>query len=202
VTIIASTGPVMIDVPQVTGLSPTAAEAALRKAGLTPGAVTMAGSSTIPAGEVISTNPVAGTSWPQSRQVGITVSAGPPLPDFFGQPVAAAQAAAAQGGYQINPVPDPSSTQPSNTIISQSPAAGTPISKGEVVTVHYSNGPAQVPVPDVQGMKVDDATNVLQQAGFQVQVNPGLGDHVASYSPTGTAPKGSTITIIVGLVFP
>jgi eukaryotic-like serine/threonine-protein kinase len=198
VTITPSAGPVMIDVPQVTGQSQAAAEAALRNVGLTPGTVTMAGSATIPAGTVISTNPVAGTSWPQPRPVGITVSAGPPLPNFVSQQLGAAQAAAAQGGYQIYPVPDPNSTQPPNTITSQSPAAGTPITKGEVVTVHVSNGPAQVPVPNVTGMNADDATHALQQAGFQVQVT-GLGDQVASYSPTGQAPKGSTITITMGV---
>ncbi len=199
VTIIASTGPVMISMPQVTGQPQATAVAAIRKAGLTPGHVTMAVSTSIGAGTVISTNPVAGTSWPQYRPVGITVSVGPPLPSFVGQPLPAAQAAALSGGYQIQPVPDTNSTQPQGTITSQSPAPGTPITKGEVVTVQVSNGPSTVPIPDVRGMSVNDATHALQQAGFQVNVNPGLGDHVTNYSPTGTAPKGTTITLDVSL---
>jgi serine/threonine-protein kinase len=202
VTIIASTGPVMIAVPQVTGLSQAAAEAALRKAGLTPGAVTNAGSTTVPAGIVMSTNPVVGTSWPQPKPVAITVSAGPPLPSFVGQQFPAAQAAAAQGGYQLTEVPDTNSTQPQGTITSQSPAPGTPITKGEVVTVQVSNGPPQVPIPNVVGMSVADATNALQQAGFTVNVNQGIGDRVMTYAPTGQAPKGSAITINVGLTLP
>jgi serine/threonine-protein kinase len=199
VIITVSTGPVLISVPQVTGLAQAQAVAALQKAGLTPGQVITAGSTTIPPGIVISTNPVAGTSWPQPRPVGITVSAGPPLPNLVGQQIGAAQGAASAGGFQLQVVPDAASTQPQGTITSQSPAPGTPITKGEVVTVHVSDGPPLVPVPDVQGMKVDDATKVLQQAGFQVSVNPGIGDRVASYSPAGQAPKGSTITINVGL---
>ena len=39
-------------------------------------------STTIPAGVVISTSPVAGTAWPKDRPVGISVSAGPPLPEL------------------------------------------------------------------------------------------------------------------------
>jgi hypothetical protein len=46
---------------------------------------------------------------------------------------------------------------------------------------------------------VGDATHALQDAGFQVTVSPGLGDHVTNYSPTGTAPKGTTITLEVSL---
>jgi len=204
VTVIASTGPVMINVPQVTGLPQAAAQAALKKAGLTPGPVTTAASSTIPPGIVISTNPVAGTSWPQPKPVDITVSAGPPLPNFVGQQIGAAQGAAQGGGYQIQPVPDNNSNQPQGTITSQSPAPGTPITKGEVVTVHVSNGPPQVGIPNVVGLPVHEATQILEQAGFEVTIAPGIfrGGTVASESPTGQAPKGSAITLTLNLAFP
>jgi beta-lactam-binding protein with PASTA domain len=204
VTITVSSGPVMISMPQVTGQPQAAAVAAINKAGLTVGGTTAAASTSIAAGIVISTNPVAGTSWPQNKGVTITVSAGPPLQSFVGQQLSAAQAAAQSGGFKINAIPDASSTQPANTITSQSPAPGTPITPGEVVTVHYSNGPPQVPVPNVVGLPIDQATQILQQAGFQVTVATGLftGHKVAVESPMGTAPKGSTITITPNFAFP
>ena len=204
VIVTVSTGPVMISVPQVTGLNQAAAEAALRKAGLTPGAVTKTASATIGAGIVISTTPVAGTSWPQTKPVGITVSAGPPLPSFVGQQFQAAQGQAQSGGYQLQQVPDASSSQPQGVITSQSPAPGTPITPGEVVVVHVSNGPPEVAVPDVQGLSVRAATHILEQAGFTVTVDSGLfgGGTVASYSPTGQAPQGSMITLTTGFTFP
>jgi serine/threonine-protein kinase len=204
VTIILSTGPFMISMPQVTGQQQADAIAAIKKAGLTPGAVTTAASTTIQAGIVISTNPAAGTSWPQPNPVAITVSGGPPLPSFVGGQVSDAQAAAQAGGYRINPVADTNSTQPQNTVTSQSPAPGTPITPGEVVTVHVSTGPPMVPVPDVRGQSVDAATQILQQAGFQVQVHTGvLGNGtVRDENPMGQAPKGSVITITTGFVFP
>ena len=204
VTMIVSTGPVMISVPQVTGLNQAAAEAALRKAGLTPGAVTQTASDTIGAGIVVSTDPVAGTSWPQTKPVGIMVSAGPPLPNFVGQQFQDAQDQAQSGGYQLQQVQDADSTEPPGTITSQSPTPGTPITAGEVVTVHVSNGPPDVPVPDVTGDSVDHATHILEQVGFQVQVNSGVfgGDTVSNESPSGQAPQGSTITLTVGFNFP
>jgi beta-lactam-binding protein with PASTA domain len=203
VTIIESTGPVMITVPQVTGLSQAAAVAQLKKQGLTVGAIATTASATIPAGEVISTTPVAGTAWPQPKPVKIAVSAGPPLPNFVGQQFGAAQGQAQQGGYQLNQA-NVSSTQPTGTIISQSPPAGSPISKGEVVNVQVSSGPPMVPIPNVQGLSVDAATAELQQAGFQVAVSTGpfQGKTVASFSPTGQAPKGSTITLTLNFSFP
>ncbi len=204
VTMIVSSGPVMISVPQVTGLNQAAAEAALRKAGLTPGAVTQTASDTIGAGIVVSTDPVAGTSWPQTKAVGITVSAGPPLPNFVGQQFQEAQGQAQSGGYQLQQVPDASSSQPQGTITSQSPTAGTPITPGEVVTVHVSNGPPEAPVPDVTGDNVHQATRILEQAGFKVQVSSGIfsSNTVSGESPSGQAPQGSTITLTLGFSFP
>jgi eukaryotic-like serine/threonine-protein kinase len=204
VTIIESTGPVMITVPQVTGLTQDAAEAELKKAGLNPGAVTKAASSTIGAGVVISTDPVVGTSWPQTKPVALTVSAGLPLPNLVGQQFTAAQGMAQSGGFQLNQSAVASS-QPVGTITSQSPAPGTPISNGEVVTVQVSTGPPQVAIPNVVGMSVHAATAELEAAGFAVTVDGhglfGSGT-VDGESPNGQAPKGTTITIDEGFAFP
>jgi serine/threonine-protein kinase len=201
ITLIVSLGPVVVSCPQVSGQPLSQAQAALKQAHLTPGTVTQATSGTVPVGDVISTTPHAYAKCPEDKPVGLTVSAGPGLPNFVGQQLSAAQTAAQAGGYTINPVPDANSTQPANTITSQSPGANTPITSGEVVTVHVSQGPPQVPVPDVQGLSLHDAIKELKQAGFQWTINKGIvGDSVVSYSPTGTAPQGSTITLNVGLL--
>ena len=200
VILIRSLGPVLITVPQVTGQTLAQADKALKSAGLTPAQPSYQASASIPQGEVIATNPVAYTHWPQDKPVHIVVSAGVPLPNFVGQQVGAAQGAAQSGGFSINQVPDTTSTQPAGLITRQSPAPGTPVTAGEVVTVWVSQGPQQVPVPDVQGMNINEAENALTAAGFNVNVNQVLpGNRVLSYSPTGTAPQGSTITITVGL---
>jgi beta-lactam-binding protein with PASTA domain len=53
-------------------------------------------------------------------------------------------------------------------------------------------------VPDPTGLSVQDATQLLQNAGFQVKVNKFFFGKVFAYSPTGQAPPGSTITLDVG----
>lgn len=202
VTIIVSLGPVMIDVPNVTGQPLSQAEAALRHADLTVGKVSNATSPSVALGDVIITTPRAFTSWPQDKPVGLTVSAGPGLPSFVGGLVAAAQTAAQAGGYTINPVPNAHGTQPLDTITSQSPSPNTPITPGEVVTVHFSPGPPAAPVPNVQGMSVQQAIQTLRQAGFNWTVNKsGFGNKVCSYSPTTPEPKGTVITLSVGGLF-
>jgi serine/threonine-protein kinase len=202
VTLIVSLGPVLIQVPNVSGQPLSQAEAALRAAHLTPGQVSKQVSSTVPVGDVISTTPHAYATWPQAKPVGLTVSEGPGLPNFVGMSVSDAQAAAQAGGYTINPVADTKSDQPADTITSQSPPANTPITSGEVVTVRYSPGPPVTPVPNVQGMSVHDAIRALRDAGFQWTVNKtGPGNQVCSYSPNTPQPKGTVISLNVGGLF-
>jgi eukaryotic-like serine/threonine-protein kinase len=198
VTLIPSLGPVLVTVPNVTGQPLAQADQTLRTAGLTPAAPTQQTSSTIQQGIVIATSPVAYQEWPKNKPVQVTVSAGPPLPSFVGEQLQQAQQQAQQGGYAISPVNVTSSTVPPNTIVGQSPQPGSPITPGEVVTVKVSQGGQTVAVPDVDGLKEHQAIQALQQAGFQVQVQGGgFGGTVTSYSPTGQAPQGSTITIVV-----
>ncbi len=203
VTLVSSLGPAFAQVPPVTGIAAASAEAALRQAGLSWVLAAPATSTTIGAGTVISTSPVALVRWRRSRPVSVTVSAGPPLPGFAGTAVAAAEATAQAGGYHINPVQDAAGTAAAGTIVRQSPAPGSPISPNEVVTVYVSPGPPLVAVPQVQGMPAAQAAAALQNAGFTVAVNrPLVGDTVFSYSPTGQAPQGSVITINLGISFP
>jgi beta-lactam-binding protein with PASTA domain len=200
VTIIESIGPIRKQVPSVSGMQLSDAISNLRQAGLTPGTVSPQTSTTIPAGVVISTTPVAGVSWPENKPVAITVSAGQPLPDFRGMNVSQAQGMAQSGGYAINPVQQAKGTLPQGTITRQSPAPGSPIAQSEVVTVYFSPGPPMATVPSVFLMPVDQAVQALQQAGFKVTVNQvGPGNRVINFSPNGQQPVGTTITINVGL---
>jgi serine/threonine-protein kinase len=198
VTLTVSLGPVLISMPNVTGQSLDQAKATVTSAHLTVGQVLSATSSSVPVGNVISTTPVAYTNWPQNRPVTLTVSVGPGLPDFVGQPVTAAEQAASSGGFTINQVLVKSSLA-AGTVVSQSPAANTQITQGEVVTVRVSQGPPAIPVPDVQGWPLQQAIKRLTQLGFQVQVDGILGNKVNSYDPSGPQPKGTTITLHVGL---
>ena len=152
-----------------------------------------------PVGTVVGTSPPAGSTWPQTKTVTILVAAGPPLPDFTGQSIDAARQWATQNNVTLQEEPDGNSQDPAGTVTSQQPTAGATFQPGQTVVVHVSTGPQLVPVPAVIGMNVQDATQVLRQAGFQVKVNRfGFTDKVWVYSPVGEAPPGSTITLEVG----
>jgi eukaryotic-like serine/threonine-protein kinase len=205
ITLITSLGPVLATVPNVTGQPLAAADQSIKQAGLTPASPTYETSSTVATGLVIATNPAAYTNWPKDKPVGVVVSSGPPLPDFVGIPFSQAQGEAGSVGVTLQQETVAKSNLPAGTVIKQSPAANTAIRSGEVVVVWVSPGPPEVAVPDVQGLTQQQATSELKAAGFQVQVNDQFGGvagkKVSSYSPTGEAPKGSTITINIGFNF-
>jgi eukaryotic-like serine/threonine-protein kinase len=200
ITILVSAGPFTSVVPDVKGKTLAAAEAALQRVHLSP-VVDKVGSPE-PVGTVLGTKPGAGTSWPQTKPVDIQVAAGLPVPDFIGQSFGVAQQWATQHGAKVQEQQDQNSQQPSGTITGQQPGAGSLYHQGETVVVKVSTGPAEVNVPDVIGMTVQQATQQLQAAGFKVSVQSfGLGNNpngrVWDYSPVGQAPRGSTILLDV-----
>ncbi len=201
VTLVTSLGPVMRTVPNVSGQPEAAAKAYLVQHKLTVGQDKPAVSSSVVAGDVIGTIPHAYSLIPQHEPIRLIVSEGPGLPSFVGMQVTDAEAAAAAGGYTINAVANAKGREVANTITSQSPSPNTPITAGEVVTVHFWPGPPTVPVPDVQGMPVAQAIQTLQGAGFRIAVtHAGPGGTVGSYSPTGNQPKGTVITLTIGIL--
>jgi serine/threonine protein kinase/beta-lactam-binding protein with PASTA domain len=89
-------------------------------------------------------------------------------------------------------------------VVSISPSAGTPVKQGAVITLTVSKGEPTVPVPDVTGQSQDDATAALRQRGFNVAVATAQATSgtvpkgsVASYSPTGSAAAGTTVTLTI-----
>jgi beta-lactam-binding protein with PASTA domain/predicted Ser/Thr protein kinase len=197
IALLVSSGPFTSVVPNVQNDSLAAAQAALQRLHLA--STTQKVGSNSPVGTVTGTNPVAGTSWPQTKPVVIQVSSGPPLPNFVGENVQTAQQWAQEHGVTLNQQQDHNSQQPAGTVTGQQPAAGGNFQQGGTVTVNVSTGPQEVNVPSVNGMSVQQATQLLQQAGFQVKVNTyGPFGRVFDYSPVGQAPPGSTITLDTG----
>ena len=197
ITLVVADGPFTSVVPTVRGQTQAAAQAALQHVHLVT-IVQKVGSSA-PIGTAIGTNPPAGTTWPQTKTVTILVASGPPLPSFTGMSFDAAQQLAGQYNVNLQQQPDGNSQQPAGVITGQEPAAGATYQPGQTVVVRVSTGPQLVTVPSPVGMTVDQATQLLQAAGFQVKVNRYfLGNKVFDFSPSGQVPRGSTITLDVG----
>lgn len=100
VALAVSTGPALVSVPNLVGQTQAAATAAISAAQLTLGTVTPAASDTVPAGQVISQNPLAGASVAKGSAVNLVVSTGAPAqqidraPQITSTPVSAAVAGA------------------------------------------------------------------------------------------------------------
>ncbi len=203
VALVVSRGPETTKVPALEGRKLGEAKDALRGAGLAVGVVTEEFSDTVGKGAVISSDPPAGTERRPDAAVALVVSKGSPVevPGVVGQPADAARRTLTDAGLTVETARERvHSAQPAGSVAAQSLAEGARAAQGDTVTLTLSKGPRMVPVPDVTGKSVDDATRELEAAGFAVEVSksfPFLSDTVAGQSVAGgeSAPEGSTITI-------
>ena len=203
-----SLGPRTVKVPELRNVPLDQARARLKQVGLAPGMVTRAFSDSVTRGDVIRTEPAAGTVRSGGSAVALTVSRGRPVdvPDVRGETVEEATEELREAGFAVKVAKRRvHSTADAGKVAAQSPRQDTRAGEGETVTLTLSLGPEMVVVPDVVGKDVDDARKELEKAGFEVDVDRGLfgifqGDEVKDQSVPGgkKAPKGSTITLDVG----
>jgi serine/threonine-protein kinase len=143
VTLDVSGGSQARDVPPVTGMSRDEALAALERAGFTLGEV-VEEHSDAPRGAVIGTRPAAGERLPPGAEIALVMSDGPgevKTPDVIGQNYAIARAMLEQLGLELGDVRFDSLTfRDPNTIIAQSPAAGSLVQPGTRVNVTVAGG--------------------------------------------------------------
>jgi eukaryotic-like serine/threonine-protein kinase len=139
VTVLISSGPAPVHVPDTVGQARAAAEAALDTANLTVGTVTQQVSSAQAPGTVLSQSPAAGTSVGVGGKVNLVVAQAPKeaaVPLVVGQNQT--QAAAALGGAGFTPklvtTPTSDPTQV-GLVLTQSPTAGARAHKGATVTI-------------------------------------------------------------------
>jgi serine/threonine-protein kinase len=91
---------------------------------------------------------------------------------------------------------------PAGQVVKQSLPPDSGASPGDTIVLTVSAGPPQVQVPNVSniGMSADQATQVLQQAGFQVVVVVNIpgGTVKQQNPPPGTSvPQGSQVQLWV-----
>src|ERR1700686_3983163 len=123
VNLVISSGPQMVTVPNVEGMTQDAATTAITAAKLTGGAVTQQTSNTAAAGNVISQDPASGSSVAQGSPVNLVISSGPQMvtvPNVEGLPQDAATTAITAANLIVGTI----TQQSSNTV-----ATGKVISK-------------------------------------------------------------------------
>jgi beta-lactam-binding protein with PASTA domain len=139
VTIIVSKGPQPVEIPNVTGQAAADAKQALKTAGFTV-KTKEDFSNEVADGLVISTEPGAGTKQPKGSMVTMIVSKGPKtfdMPDVTGMRTGDAQSELEQLGLVVKISVLPIQNPP-DTVLLQSPGAGTTVKQGDVVTLYVS----------------------------------------------------------------
>jgi serine/threonine-protein kinase len=198
ITLFPSKGPETVAIPDVANKPMDQARQALRGAGLQIGQIRRESNPNVPKDTVEGTDPPAGTQQPVTQAVTLVVSTGIAVPDLRDQNVNDAATNLTNVGLTMSRV-DKYSSQPADTVIGQHPRPGSGANRGDVVQVIVSKGPPVVPIPDLGGKSVEDATKILQDAGFTVTANRIMnGDKVFKWDPSGQAPKGSQITLWAG----
>ncbi len=160
-------------------------------------------SSSVPAGGILGTSPTGHA--PYGSTVVIVTSKGhapvvvPAVATGAGSTYAAAKAALVAAGFVVAEHQVYSSTVPVNAVVGTTPdAAAGPQPFGSTVTVDVSLGPQPVPVPDVVGDTVSQATAALQAVGLVVgNVYGPAGGHVFLTDPgQGTTElPGAAVTL-------
>jgi beta-lactam-binding protein with PASTA domain len=214
-------------VPRVVGLSQPVAIKTLNDKGFDVTAVRRPGKT--PAGIVFAQKPGAGSQLKKKQTVEIDVSNGVApkpsaqpgtttqaqpttttaapqvtVPDFTGKAQAEAGAAAETAGLVPDTYPVTGS-QPSGTVVSQDPAAGSKLAAGKSLKLNVSTGGGNQPnvtVPNVVGAKAADARAKLWAAKLTARTiyAQGTTGVVLSEQPTGggQAPAFTQITLTVG----
>ena len=167
-------------VPLVNGLPVATAQKDIADAHLRSTVLDQA-SSTVQKGLVISSNPAQGNNVAANTLVTLYVSTGAApvaVPDVEGKQENVAQTTLQNAGFQVAVQTDSTSTEPSGTVVNQSPTGGTKVAPGSKVTIFVSGGAT---VPNVVGVPASSAVTLLQNDGFKV-------NQITAAGPAGTTP--------------
>lgn len=212
-----------VSVPDLKNLSEADAVSVLSSVGLVQGTITFGPSLTVPAGSIISQDPIAGSSSSTGWSVDMVESNGPPsgtVPAVQYLTLSDASNTIVASGFVVGTTTAADNNViPAGYIISQEPAAGSTLAAGGTVNVLVSAGPNGVPrisVPNEVGQPQATAETAITTAGLVLGVenninsdtvpvgevisqNPANGVEVVPGTPVDLAissgPAASSVTI-------
>lgn len=192
-------------VPSLAGEPRAVAEERIREAGLQP-RFTEAFSDDVPVGEVINSRPGAGSWTKKDGSVAVTISQGPKLsdvPNVVGMQLEQAKAAIIENDLAINPnIERRNSIEPLDKVLSQDPPPKQ-VKSGDLVTLVVSDGPAILPIPQLNGKPADAAEKELTDQSFvpvrQSVFNGAAAGTVVGQTPAAGEPhpQGTQVTISI-----
>lgn len=192
-----------VKVPSLVGLTKAEADAAAKEVGLSTSVAARVSNISVPAGEIVSQEPADGTL-KEGQPIALTISTGPiplPVPNVLGMTLDVATVRLKTHQLVVGEVGHRFDVAPEGTIVEQDPSDGK-LGRGEKVDLVISKGPRSIAVPDVTGMSVAKAKEILLGAGFEVSVTDAYSDDIPVDKVVGTvpgvgaeAPEGSMIEI-------
>ncbi len=193
VDVAISKGPEPVIVPDVVGKPEGDVGVIITGACLVVGTVTRQYSPTVPVGTVVSQTPAAGTLALPPTQVNLVISRGVQpsvMPDVVGKLREQAESAIANAGLALGVVSrDYSAAVAPGRVMAQSPATGTELPPGAVVSIVVSCGPTPVPEGEGEPPSRDTARQQLASAHASADTN---GDGTLSFEEAVTALPGLT----------
>lgn len=169
ITVYVSSGPRLVNAPNLLGLNLAEATAEIVKAGFSLGEVTSAFNEA-PLGKVFDYLGADGNQIPETSKINLSVSLGA-IPVVAGLEQEAAVAAIQAVGLKINEITeDYSDTIAAGQVISLIPQS-EPLGKNGTVNLVVSKGPNIVTVPNMIGQTVLAAKAALESLGLRVVVN-------------------------------
>jgi eukaryotic-like serine/threonine-protein kinase len=157
-------------------------------------------SPSISAGVVVSQDPPPGENLPLGETITIVVSRGAEIvsiPDVRGEDAGEAAALLESLGLVVTTITEPSNNVSADLVIRTEPVTEAPA--GSTVTLVVSSGPSDlVVVPYVYGQDVEDAVEILEEAGLNVtKVTPLSCQRILQFSPNfdcDAFPDGGVVT--------
>ncbi|MEJ5915870.1 Stk1 family PASTA domain-containing Ser/Thr kinase [Pseudokineococcus sp. 1T1Z-3] len=198
-----------VTVPATQGMDRASAEQVLQDEGLAS-EVSERFDEQVPAGTVIGTNPAEGVSASRDAVVQLFLSRGSEfslVPDLVGRPVGEARGAVEQVQLTLAEQSEAYDEQvPEGAVVSQEPAGGQQLRRGEAVQVVVSLGREPIDVPDVVGRTRGEAVSALQERGLRAVVTEEFDDDVAAGRVVRQDPdddetrfRGDDVTVVVSL---
>jgi eukaryotic-like serine/threonine-protein kinase len=126
------------------------------------------------------------------------------LIDVVGLPLDEATTILEDAGLAFTNVEEPTADAVEGAVVRTDPVAGTIVSAGRTITVFYNPVKAPVPIPEVTGATVEEATSILTGAGFTVSPDTVFvadsaveaGKVLSTNPPFGESAKQGTVVIL------
>ena len=193
-------------IPKVQGKTLDETETILGSLNLLAGNVSSEYHDSIKSGSVIrSSSHKVGQEVKRDTAVDLVVSQGPApvaLVNYTGKPAAEAEKSLVALGLKVSKKESFSDTVPAGNVISQTPKSGTG-HRGDTVTLNVSKGPELFAVPNLDGLREDEARAKVEALGLKLNAsrNPFAGNRarVQYQSPAaGTKVKrGTSVTVFL-----